>query len=156
MRIGDLMIASRSLSGDGFSRYLSAEAVPRDHYLQPSEPDAALTEIVEALAEEYCRQSATQLHRGTIISMDSIIGQFLRLEEYVKKHGCKGIEMETSAVFGAARVVDIRACALLQVSDVIPANKTLFSGRTKEDMERRRWIRKNVLARVILESVKKI
>jgi purine-nucleoside phosphorylase len=64
--------------------------------------------------------------------------------------------METAAVFGAARVVGIRAGALLQVSDVIPVNKTLFSGRTKEDHKKRRWLKENVLARIILESVQKI
>ncbi|UCF62385.1 MAG: hypothetical protein JSV37_06715 [Anaerolineaceae bacterium] len=153
MKIGDLMIAHKSLSGDGFSRYLTSEVVPTDRYLQPSEPDATLTEIVECVAKKHCHHAAIQLHRGTIISVDSIIGQFLRLEEYVKHYGCMGIEMETAAVFGAAKVVGIRACALLQVSDVIPAHKTLFSGRTDEDHKRRRRIKKEVLTKVLLESI---
>jgi purine-nucleoside phosphorylase len=70
----------------------------------------------------------------------------------VKSFNCIGIEMETSSVFGAAKLVGIRASALLQISDVIPANKSLFSGRTREDKERRNFIRERTLAKVILDS----
>jgi nucleoside phosphorylase len=58
--------------------------------------------------------------------------------------------METSAVFQAARLVGIKAGALLQVSDVPHRNKSLFSGRTKEEMERRKSIRQEVLAHAVL------
>ena len=64
-----------------------------------------------------------------------------------------GIEMETSAVFGAAKLVGIKAGALLEVSDVTINGKNLFSGRTKEDTERRRLIRESVMAKAILESI---
>jgi uridine phosphorylase len=48
MMIGELMVANRSLSGDGFSRYLSPEVIPTDRYLQPTEPDAVFTEIIRS------------------------------------------------------------------------------------------------------------
>jgi purine-nucleoside phosphorylase len=153
MQVGDLLLAQRSLSGDGYSRYLNAEVIPADIYLQPVEPDPALNSLVASVAADIARQTETPFQGGTIISTDSILGQFLRLQHYVQELGCQGIEMETAAVFHAAQMVGTQACALLQVSDVIPLNKSLFAGRTAEDMERRQVIRADVLARIILESI---
>ncbi|MCB0002743.1 MAG: hypothetical protein KDI07_10815 [Anaerolineae bacterium] len=153
MQVGDLFLANRSLSGDGYSRYLNAQVIPPDVYLQPVEPDAQLTSLVASVAADLSRQKETPFHRGTVISIDTILGQFLRLPHYVQELGCAGIEMETAAVFRAAQLVEIQACALLQVSDVIPLNKTLFTGRTAEDMARRRAIRADLLAPIILESI---
>jgi purine-nucleoside phosphorylase len=153
MQVGDLLLAQRSLSGDGYSRYLNADVIPKDIYLQPVEPDPALNSLVASVAEDITHETETPFHHGTILTTDSILGQFLRLQHYIQELGCQGIEMETAAVFRAAQLAGIQACALLQVSDVIPLDKTLFGGRTTQDMERLRAIRADILARVILESI---
>jgi purine-nucleoside phosphorylase len=64
--------------------------------------------------------------------------------------------METSAVFRASRLVGIRAAALLQLSDVIPARKSLFSGRTASDQARRRGVRATVLARAVVAALRAV
>ena len=64
---------------------------------------------------------------------------------------CIGIEMETAAVFRAAELVSVRAAALLQISDVPADRKSLFSGRSEKEQERRRYIRRHVLPRIALE-----
>jgi purine-nucleoside phosphorylase len=153
MEIGDLVVLDKSLCGDGFSRYLDENVLTRDCFLNPVEPDSGLAEIIKSHALEVCQRESISLHLGTVFSIDSIVAQFFRLDYLVSNFDCIGIEMETSSVFRAARLVGIRASALLQVSDVIPANKSLFSGRTKDDMERRNSIREGILARVILDSI---
>jgi len=153
MKIGDLLIPKRSLSGDGFSRYLGPHVETEDCFLQPAEPNSELQMTVMKYASKICKRESIALHSGTIFSIDSVIAQFFRLEQLVKNLGCIGIEMETSSVFKAAKLVDIRASALLQVSDVIPLNKSLFSGRSKREMERRHLIKRKVLAKAALESI---
>ena len=153
MKIGDLMVPEKSLCGDGFSRYLDANVQTKDCFLHPIEPDSKLTKIVKNHTFGICQGESVSLHLGTIFSTDSVIAQFFRLDYFVKKFNCIGIEMETSSVFRAAKLVSIGASALLQVSDVIPTNKSLFSGRTREDMERRNFIRERILTKAILDSI---
>ncbi len=153
MKIGDLMIPDKSLCGDGFSRYLGPDIEAEDCFLKPAEPDSELQMILMKHASEVCKRESIALHSGTVFSIDCVIAQFFRLEYLVKNFGCIGIEMETSAVFKAAKLVDIMAGALLQVSDVIPLNKSLFSGRSKREMERRHLIKRTVLAKAVLDSV---
>ncbi len=153
MKVGDLLIPKKSLSGDGFSRYLSPDIETKDCFLQPAEPDSELQMAVMKNASKICKKDSVSLHSGTVFSIDSVIAQFFRLEHLVKKFGCIGIEMETSSVFKAAKLVDIRASALLQVSDVIPVNKSLFSGRSKRENEQRHLIRRRVLAKAVLDSI---
>lgn len=42
MKVGDLMIPKKSLSGDEFSRYLGPDIETKDCFLQPTEPDSEL------------------------------------------------------------------------------------------------------------------
>lgn len=153
MDIGDLILSEKSICGDGFSRYLSAEVKTQDCFFQAVEPDLKMTDVIKNHTLKVCQKDSIPLHCGTVFSTDSIIAQFFRLDYLVKNLNCIGIEMETSSVFKAAKLVGIRASALLQVSDVIPKSKSLFSGRTKEDKERRSHIREKTLTKVILESI---
>jgi purine-nucleoside phosphorylase len=131
---------------------LSAEVETQDCFLQAVEPDLELTNLVKNLTLGICQRESISLHCGTVFSIDSIIAQFFRLDYLVKNFNCIGIEMETSSVFRAAKLVGIRASAILQISDVIPRNKSLFSGRTTEDKERRIFIRERILTKAILDS----
>jgi len=152
MQVGDLVVTTRSLCGDGFSRYLGPDNRMQDCFLQPAEPDSDLTNKLQHMTAELCQRDSVSFHTGNIFSTDTIIAQSPHLLDYlVKDFECIGIEMETSAVFRAAGLVGIRAGALLQVSDVIPVNKTIFSGRTSEEMEHRRHVRQRVLPKVILD-----
>jgi purine-nucleoside phosphorylase len=153
MKIGDLLLAEGSVCGEGFSRYLEPEVTPRDCFLETASPDAALTLHLRRVAQEAAREHALALHSGAVVSVDSILAQFFRLGYFAQEHGCIGVEMETSATFKAARLVGIRAAALLQVSDVIPTGKSLFSGRTDEEMDERRRIRSEVLTKVLLDAL---
>ena len=153
MRIGDLLIAEQSVCGDGFSRYLEPEIRPRDCFLDTADPDATLTDRLKQVAQRVAEERSVPLHEGKVFSTDSILGQFFRADHFAQNLGCIGIEMETAATFKAAGLVGIRASALLQISDVIPARKSLFSGRTADEMEERRQIKETVLPRILLETL---
>ena len=151
--IGDLLLVEKSVCGDGFSRYLSPSVVPGDCLEQPVAPDAPLSDHLGRVAQNLCRSRAVTLHRGTIYSIDCVLPQFFRLGHFVDKLGCCGLEMETAAVFRAARLVGIKAAALLAVSDNPVQMKSLYSGRTKADRDRRLSAMRRVLAPAILDAL---
>lgn len=153
MRIGDLMIPTESVSGDGFSRYLSDGSVTWAGPPGTAAPDPAVLENLKSLCRRHSEGSGATLHEGRVFSTDSIVAQFHHLGEITHDLGCTGIEMETAAVFRAAAMTGISAGALLQISDVIPDRKSLFSGRDEADRQRRQVIRRGLLARVALETL---
>ena len=153
IKIGDLVVVEKSVCGDGFSRYLDKNVLPNDCFLQSVEPDCDLTEHIKKHAMEICCNKSVPLHEGIVFSTDSILAQFFRLDYLIDKSQCIGIEMETAAVFRAARLVGIKAGALLQVSDVPQQDKSLYAGRTKQEMEYRKYIKQEVLTQIVLKSV---
>lgn len=153
IQIGDLIIVEKSICGDGFSRYLDDALLPGDCFLRSAEPDRDLTVQLEKSAQQACLLMPVTVHQGTVFSTDSLLAQFFRLDCLAEELTCIGIEMETAAVFQAARLVGIRAAALLQVSDVPQQNKSILAGRTRDEMGNRKVIRQKVLARAVLDSL---
>ena len=153
MKIGDLLVVDRSVCGEGFSRYLSDGVSATDRFLEIAEPDAGLTKSVRRNAHTVSEKEIIPLHEGTVFSSDTILAQFFRMQDMVSRLHCFGIEMETSATFNAARLVGIQTAALLQVSDMPLAGKSLFSGRTAEENERRRLIRRTALPEILLDTL---
>ena len=153
VRIGDLVVVERSICGDGFSRYLDTKVIPEDCFQHVAEPDQQLTDHIKNHAVEACRSRSISLHNGTVFSTDSIMAQFFRLDHIADTLDCIGIEMETAAFFNAARLVGIKAGALLQVSDLPGRGKSLFAGRTEQEDKERRIIRQEILSRVVLNSI---
>ena len=153
MTIGDFVIPERSVCGDGFSRYLEPQVIPKDCLFDTVAPDASLTQHLKEVAEEVCQEHAIRLHNGIIFSTDSILAQFFRVDHMVQRLDCIGVEMETSATFKAAMLVGIKAAALLQISDVIPTGKSLFSGRTEGEMRERRRIKESILPKILLNAL---
>jgi purine-nucleoside phosphorylase len=153
IRMGDLFVVERSICGDGFSRYLTSDIVPKDCFLQPATPAKALTEHIRNQAANICHNQQAALHQGSVVSVDCVLPEFFRLNYFLEEAGCSGLEMETAAVFRAASLVGIEAAALLIVSDTPLQNKSLYSGRTLEEREHVRTNRREVLAKAILGSL---
>lgn len=153
LAIGDLLTITESIGGDGYSSYLKEGELTPSTFLKPARPDAAFNRLLEERATALAAKNNVTLHKGKIFSSDTIVSQFFHLNEITEKHGCSGIEMETSAVFNCARLVGIAATALLLVSDVMPTNKSLFSGRTEEDRLRYSSVKQSVLSRIILDTL---
>jgi purine-nucleoside phosphorylase len=153
MRIGDLVIPTDSVSGDGFSKYLSKGSLAEQEILSVATPDPGLRETLQRLSERFHGQQTTAVLRGRVFCVDSIVAQFHHVEEMMEDYACIGVEMETAAVFRVAAMVGIRAAALLQISDVIPDRKSLFSGRTDAEQQRRTLLRRTLLPRIALEAL---
>jgi len=152
LTIGDLLTITESVGGDGYSSYLPEGELSPNAFLKPAKPDAGFNGLLEEHATRIAAENGVNLHKGRIFSSDTIVAQFFHLDEMREQYNCAGIEMETSAVFNCSQVVGIAATALLLVSDVIPTNKNLFSGRTEEDRSRYDHVKKSVLSRIILNT----
>ena len=149
-----MALPTHSIGGDGFSGYLAASVGPGSPPEREVGPDADFHAVVARCAREACAAAKVAIHTGPVFSIDTILAQFQHLDWMVQRFGCIGIEMETAAVFRAARLVGIKAAALLQFSDVIPARKSLFAGRTPLEQERRREVRKTALAQAAVNALR--
>lgn len=153
LNIGDLLIPSQSLSGDGFSRYLQPGLPPADTFLRPALPDEFLSATLSGYANTAAPAAGASVHRGTVFSTDSIAAQFPLLEGLSRDYDCCAIEMETAAVFAAARSVDIQASALLAISDSPIQGKSLFAGRTPQDLDHYHRIKEDILPVIVLNTL---
>jgi purine-nucleoside phosphorylase len=151
--IGDLLVVTESIAGDGFSSYLAEGRLSARSFLKPVKPDATINGLLEEYAVAMSKDRGVALHKDRIFCSDTIVAEYFHLDTMKDTHGCIGVEMETSAVFNAAQVVGIKAAALLMASDVIPINKSLFSGCSEEEGARRKYVREQVLSRIIMETL---
>lgn len=151
MNIGDLLLPDTMLRGDGFSRYLSAQTGLPDRFFTAAAPAAGLLQRTASVARAHCAESGPALHRGAVASVDSFVMQFPHLDWMIGEHGCVGVEMEGAAVFGAAELVGIEACALFQVSDVWPLKKSFVSNTDEQERQHRRGTRDHVVTKIILD-----
>ncbi len=154
-RVGDLALPTHSVAGDGFSSYLApSSSGPQQPAEREAVADAGFQAVVASCARDRCASAGVTVHEGPVFSIDTIVAQFQHLDWMVQRFGCIGIEMETAAVFRAARLVGIRAAALLEFSDVIPARKSLFSGRTPAERARFHDLRRTVLAQAVVAALR--
>jgi purine-nucleoside phosphorylase len=150
IHIGDLMLPEFSYSGDGFCRYLGPGSPGRDCFLEHSTPDEALSLALARTVSPLAQAAGVTVHRGPVFSINTILAQFGKLDFILNELGCIGIEMETAAVFKAARTVGIQAAALFSVSDVPVRHETIYAGRSQAVQNYRKDIRRQVLARALL------
>lgn len=151
--IGDLLIPTQSICGDGFSRYITSKTLTENNpFGEITQPNPLILErilqMTERIVQDYQNRHSINIHQGLIFSTDTILAQFAHFDEILKL-GCIAIEMETAALFKVMELANIQAGALLVVSDNIISNKSLFSGRTEEDRLRRREIRQKLLPEII-------
>ena len=154
IQIGDLMMPEFSYAGDGFCRCLQPRFPPEDSYLERIPPDAALSSTVARSVTSLASEAGVTIHTGPVFCTDSILSEFYKLDFIVEELGCIGIEMETAAVFKAARLVGIQAAGLFSVSDVPVRNRTVYAGRSQQEGDYRREIQKKVLAKALLDAIR--
>lgn len=148
INIGDIIIPEYSLCGDGASRYLKGKTLHEDTFLDMAFPTFKLTEKLKSSAEKICAAKQVKLYVGRVYSVDTIFAQFAYIDEIIG-FGCNAIEMETAAAFRAATVAQMEITALLSVSDNIIREKSLLSGRSQDEINRRKSIRRHVFPEII-------
>jgi purine-nucleoside phosphorylase len=122
-----------------------------DCYGQKYYPDPGFLGLIRAVTESAARAYGVPWHIGRTFSVDTIFAEFGHLEEF-RQLGCDNIEMESAALFKAARVSGIRAGAVFTVSDNVYRKKQVYT-RTRADVDRINHVRDKVLTRIVLESL---
>lgn len=150
--IGDIVIPAYSICGDGASRYIGADILnDTDVFGSKAYPDLDLYTKVYRNAELFCKENGVKYHIGKTYSIDTIFAQFAHIDEIIQM-GCNVIEMETAAAFLAANMCNISLAAIFSVSDNTVTKKSLVSGRTEKEMEYRRFTRKSIIPKIILNT----
>jgi len=154
--IGDIVIPEYSVSGDGACRYLTdRKPGENDCFGKKYYPDKELFDNAVSKTKNISKANNVNWHIGKNFSIDTIIAQFAHLDEIIAM-GCDCIEMESAAFFKASEICGIKACAIYSVSDNTLQKKSLLSGRTENEIEYRKTVRKNVLTKIVLESLELI
>ena len=149
--IGDIVIPEYSICGDGASRYVACDKLSdSDVFGTKVSPNKNLFEALCKHTRDIGLENNVKYRIGRAFSIDSIFAQYAHIDEILKM-GCNVIEMETASAFRAAEVADISMAAIFSVSDNTVINKGLISGRTAEEMEYRRFVRKELFPKIILK-----
>ena len=152
LKIGDIVIPEYSICGDGACRYLTdKKAFENDCFGEKYYPNKEIYEKIISKTENITKENNVTWHTGKNFSIDTVIAQFAHIDEILDM-GCNCIEMETAALFRSAEICGIKACAVFNVSDNTILKKSLLSGRSKEEMEYRKYVRKNILTKIVLET----
>lgn len=150
--IGDIVIPEYSICGDGASRYIASSDLDHsDCFGEKVYPDSMMFERIKTITKQMCEKYNVKWHIGQNYSIDTIVAQFAHVDAILNKN-CNVIEMETAAAFRAAKLAEIAIAAIFSVSDNTVCNKSLVSGRTKEEMDYRKFVRRNLFSQIILRT----
>ncbi len=152
--IGDIVIPEYSICGDGASRYIDSDNLKTgDIFGKREYPDEVMYNRSLKIIENLCKEQDVKWHIGRTFSIDTVFAQFFHIDE-ITGLGCNVIEMETAAAFKSARLAGIAITAVFSVSDNTMMNKSLISGRTKEEMDYRRHTRRELFPKIITKLFK--
>lgn len=148
INIGDLVIPKYSFNGVGATRYLNENL--KDDF----EEKYYSSELLNAKLLNVINNMGQQVKLIVNYSVDTIISQFPHIKHIIDLNA-KTLEMETSALFKCANIMNIDATALFVISDNTIKNKSLYSGRSEEDSKKRKQIRKEVVPVIVVEFFRK-
>lgn len=151
--IGDIVIPEYSICGDGASRYIASDKLDKDVFGEKVYPDTSLLRQLKMETENVCPKNNVKWHMGKTFCTDTIFAQFAHIDSIIST-GCNTIDMETASAFRAAKMMKIPLVALFNVSDNTIANKSLISGRTQDEIDYRKFVRGEILPKIILNLIK--
>lgn len=147
IKIGDIVIPEYSICGDGASRYLNENL--EDEFLKSKYPSKEFTEkLIEIL-----KKKNVKYHYAPNYSIDTVFAQFYHIDKILEL-GAKTIEMETANLFKCNELLKINVTALFCVSDNTLMNKSLYSGRTKEENDYRHKVRYEIIPEIVIDLFK--
>ncbi len=130
IRIGDLILPTAALRGEGASKYFIEETYP-------AVADFRLLRVVSSTLEDVYADSDIDIHIGPIYTTDSFAAETKEFLELWRSRNLLGVEMETSAIFTVASVYGMKAAAIHVVSDNPVAKKSFFDPLPESDKKRR-------------------
>lgn len=152
--IGDIVIPEHSVCGDGASRYIASDDLKHDVFGEKVYPDLDMNNTLISETARLCSENNVKWHIGKNFATDTIFAQYAHVDTILEM-GCNVIEMETAVAFRAAKLMNIPLVALFSVSDNTVTNKSLVSGRTDEEMEYRKFVRRELFPQIILSTFEK-
>ncbi len=148
--IGDILVVSEAVIGEGFSRYHGGD-IKKDRFGELVSGDRKAAQIIMKAIENNISKYGIKCSEGRIFSIDSILGERKDTFEYMLDKGCDAVEMEVSAVFTACMQAKKKAIAIILISDLPLKHKNLFEGIPDIDIKRYNII-KNDLTKILLEA----
>ena len=130
IRIGDLILPTAALRGEGASKYFIEETYP-------AVADFRLLRAVSSTLEEVYADSDMDVHIGPIYTTDSFAAETKEFLELWRSRNLLGVEMETSAIFTVASIYGMKAAAIHVVSDNPVTKKSFFDPIPESDKKRR-------------------
>lgn len=106
VKIGDLVVPTSAVSGEGTSKQYYPE-------IYPPIPDSTLVNLLNIALSGV----TAPVHQGTIWSNDAIYRETVTLVQYYQNLGVKGVDMEMSAFFTLGKYRQVAVAGLLAVSD---------------------------------------
>jgi uridine phosphorylase len=135
IKVGDLILASASIRGEGVTPY----------YVDSSfvtEPDSQLTGALSKAAKKL----GTTLHTGKVWSTDALLRETKELVEEKAAAGAIAVDMVSSAVLTIAQLNKIKAASLLAVSDNVITGEMGFTNPSY-------YIAETTMIKVALEAI---
>ncbi len=144
IRIGDIIIPSAAVRGEGASKYFIEEAYP-------AVADFNLLKTLSSTLEEAYADLDVNIHIGPIYTTDSFATETKEFLELWRSRNLLGIEMETSAIYTIASLYGIKAASVHIVSDNPVVKKSFFDPLSKEDEER-----KGICTELLMDALVKL
>ncbi|MEX2291665.1 MAG: hypothetical protein WD794_15235 [Mycobacteriales bacterium] len=121
VRTGDIVLSERATIGEGASQYYGGKAVA----------EANLGRVARAASLLAAR--GMYAHRGPTVTTSALLAQPPELLRRWANAGHLAVDMETSAVFSAARAFGMRAASVLFVWDELPGRSWVDSFTAEEE-----------------------
>lgn len=156
INIGDIIIPNCCITGDGASRYLTLKPLKEtDTFGEETYPDTELYNLCCDVSKKICEENNVGWHTLKNFAIDTIFAQFAHIDEIIEM-GCDTIDMETSSLFRCAEIAELKASVVFCVSDSTVKNKSLYSGRSKEDKAAKDFGRNKITPEIVIEILKKL
>lgn len=130
IRVGDLIVPTAALRGEGTSKYFIEESYP-------AVADFGLLRTMSLTLDEVYDDHDLDIHYGPIYTTDSFAAETQEFLELWRSRNLLGIEMETSAIYVIASLFGMKAAAVHVVSDNPVVKKSFFDPLTDADKKRR-------------------
>jgi uridine phosphorylase len=147
IRVGDIIVPTAALRGEGASRYFVDEAYP-------AVADFTLLRTISTVLEKSFTGSGIELHYGPIYTTDAFAAETKEFLDEWSERRLLGIEMETSAIYTLASLYGVKAGSIHIVSDN-PIVKRSFFDKLHEEEIKRRGKSYNLLIDALVELVEK-
>lgn len=138
MKVGDLVIADKIIRGDGVTPY----------YVESSYKTVADKKISDTL-EKVAKDLGANVYRGTVWTTDALLRETREIVESKRKEGAIAVDMVSSTLLTIAQTYNIKAGAILAISDNVITGEMGF-------MNPMYYMAESKLIEIALETVKRL